>query len=280
MNTLNTGRVAALLVILLTTGPSITAATLTFHSRVQTLFGGREQDVSFSLRNAASTPVTDTVHYRLFQLSHRLIVPHGDGVEWNEVTLPADSGNPFAIRLAIPQVKARTRFKLALFAGDESRLGTVELIVLPDNLLAPLKALARRERVGLWDPGDRLRPTLEKLGIRPLNLATRWNAEDFTGDLLIAVHARDDRDRLNEKNATFAILKRRGVAVICLLQAPRPDLPLPLIAAGDARDGTLVYAPLREVAALATASAQLRLSQFIDFARSREPISLLNQYEE
>ena len=68
--------------------------------------------------------------------------------------------------------------------------------------------------------------------------------------------------------------------MLCLLANPRKDAPLPLIAAGSDRDGNLVYAALSEVAALETAAAQLRLSQLLEFTRSREPLSLLNQYED
>jgi len=278
-NFLQTNTLACLLLVA-SAALTNAAESLEFTTHHQVVFGGHRQSVSFTLRNATAAAVTETLHHRLFQLSHRLYAPVGDGVKWREITLPAKATRSLKLAIEIPAVKARTRFKLALFAGNESRLGVIEITALPDNLLDPLQSLAKRERVGLWDPADQLRPALEKLEIHPVKLVTRWNAEDFAGDLVIAVHAKSDRDRLEEKNATFAALKRRGRSVLCLLKDYRADLPLPLIATGDARDGTLVFAPLAEVAALESAAAQLRLSQLLEFARSRAPLTLLNQYEE
>lgn len=246
----------------------------------QVLFGGMPQEVRLRIENRSDANEQQSLQYRLFQLAHRLYAPLGPGVRWIEVDLPATAVRSQALQLDLPSVRAKTRFKLAIFGNNETRLGTVDLTVLPKDLLEPLKQLAGRNLIGLWDPEDHLRPALDKLEIQPVNLSTRWNVEDFAGDFIISVHGKKDRDRLDEKNASFAVLKRRGKSVLCLLADPRKDAPLPLIAAGSDRDGNLVYAALSEVAALETAAAQLRLSQFLEFTRSREPLSLLNQYED
>jgi len=179
----------------------------------------------------------------------------------------------------MPTVRATTGFKLVFFDGEANRLSDVDLTAHPKTLLDSLKSLIRLDKVGIWDAIGRLRADWIKAEIKPRNLETRWNAEDFSGELVIVTHGKRDRVGLDEKKTGIRRVIERGGNGLRLLSDPAEASPLPVIIAGSRGTGNLVVADLAEVADLSRADHQFRLAELITYCRSRRPLDLLHRFE-
>lgn len=242
------------------------------------VLGGVESGLELEIRGGESG-FDDVLQYRLFQRSHRLFVGVGEGVKWKKVAVGRNESQRHFLSLQIPTVRATTRFKLVFFDDKAKRLSDVDFTVHPKTLLDSFKSLIHQDKVGIWDAAGSLRSAWSEAEIKPRNLESRWNAEDFTGELLIVTHGKRDQVNLDEKKSGFRRVTQRGANVLLLLSDPAGTSPLPMIIAGSRGTGNLVVADLEAVADISRAEQQFRLAELVKFCRSRRPLDLLDQFE-
>lgn len=186
------------------------------------VFAGATRVIPIVWHNTRDVAVTAEVRPRLLQTSSATTMTIG---EWPWKKLQVLPGQTVLERatLDFPEVRAETRFLVQWMEGTNRIIGTTDVLVYPTNLLAELKSLAVEDHpVGLFDPGNTLKPLLKSLAVEFQDLEDTGIA-NFQGKLAILgpfklrEHVPSDMADRIEK------LARKGVPIVWLLPPPGPQ---------------------------------------------------------
>jgi hypothetical protein len=121
-----------------------------------------------------------------------------------------------------PSVRIPSRFLLRWQTGGGQVLGHSEVMVLPRAVLRELNELSGGKPIGLWDPGDRIRPALAEAGVLSLDLSTVEPSPQLCRFGLVA-----QKDNGDEDNSKLTVRLQRwlkaGVHLVWFKPQERDD---------------------------------------------------------
>jgi hypothetical protein len=153
------------------------------------LFGGTRGQIKVHLHNHGGQPIEIDARFRLLQLSSATAIPLSEA-PWKRIPMLADQTVVESFNFDLPSVRAETRFLVQWFDGTR-RIGSTPLHVYPTNLLSELGPISGPgSGLGLWDPGDELKPLLRMSGVAFVDLE-QDGLESFRGRLAIILSGPD-----------------------------------------------------------------------------------------
>jgi hypothetical protein len=186
----------------------------------QRVFAGESRAVSVRFHNPGAITVEADLRIQLYQTSTSTAAPLGD-TPWKRLQVLPGQTVLESAKLAFPDVKAETRFLVRWLAETNSLLGTTEVLVYPTRLLAEPKSLADAEALGVFDPGDQLKPSLRLAKVAFTDLEDAGIAT-FRGRLAIVGPFSTKTDLPFDLAQRVAEMARKGVAAVWLQPPPGP----------------------------------------------------------
>jgi hypothetical protein len=154
-------------------------------------------------------------------------------------------------------------------------LGLTEVLVYPTNLLAQLRTLAGGEPLGVFDPGNELKPLLRTQSVEFQDLVED-GTDKFHGKLAVFGPFASKQQMRENLADDIRALAKRGVAVVWLQPHSKPHAPLkPSFYTVRANAAAVVVAQAGMVLRLAdNPEAQLNLIRLAELALRPEPLDL------
>lgn len=238
------------------------------------VFAGAARSIAVSFQNHSDTVTEASLRLRLWQTSSEIAVNLWD-TPWKTLKLLPGQTILDVVQISFPPVKAETRFLIQWIEGASNVVGKTEVLVYPTNLLARLKTLAGDEPVGVFDPGEQLKPLVRSSTVEFQDLIED-GTDKFHGKLAIfGPFETKSQMRVSLKNEIRALAKR-GVAVVWLLPPPeKRALIKPSFYVVREAAGAVVVAAHGMVAQLAERpEAQLNLLRLAEQALHPTPLDL------
>jgi hypothetical protein len=242
----------------------------------QHVFGGTVQNINVVWHNAGDNTVRAEIATQLYQASSATVVPLNK-IVWKRLEILPQQTVLESAPLALPTVKAPTRFLVQWIVGTNQLSAPTDLLVYPTNLLNELKLLISGDEFGVFDPADRIKPLLRQSGIDFLDLGT-VPLEKFRGRLALLGPFESSGQMRDDLPASIRKMASAGVAVVWIQPPPRPGDELKpsfnVLAAGKA---AVVVVQPEMVASLCTnPQSRLNLVYFCKLALRPAPFSLPN----
>lgn len=243
-------------------------------SNPQAVFGGGMRTIEVRWYNAGRKTTNANIGVRLIQASSATAVV-SEPRTWKNVTILPGQTIVETAALDFPALRAETRFLTQWIEGASNVLGRTEVLVYPTNLLARLKTLAGEAPVGVFDPGDQLKPLLRSLAVEFQDLFED-GTDKFHGKLAIFGPFESKSQMRASLRDDVRALAKRGVAVVWLLPPPEKHAPLkPSFCVVREAEGAVVVAAHDMVAHLAERpEAQLNLLRLAEEALRPTPLTL------
>jgi hypothetical protein len=249
-------------------------ATLVAQAEPQKFFGGGPRPVSVIWRNSGDSTANVPISIRLYQTSSSTAIPLSE-THWKTLEILAGQTLLETATLDLPAVRAETRF-LVQWLQASNVLGSTEVWIYPTNQLDELRVLADGAPLGIFDPYNRLRPSLQAVNVDFADLETS-GSQAFSGRLAIfgpfesKAEVREDLARVIES------LARRGVSVVWIFPALEPILK-PSFYLVPIGKGVVVVAAHYLAARLdQSPESQLNLVELCRLALHPKPFSLPSQ---
>jgi hypothetical protein len=189
-----------------------TSLTVGCDPELPRLFGGARGQIEVRLSNHGSQPTEIEARYRLLQLSSATAVPWSEA-PWKRIPILAGQTLIESFALDLPSVRVETRFLVQWFDGTR-RFGSTPILVYPTNLLSELGSISGPNvDLGLWDPGDELKPLLLTLGVEFVDLE-QDGLEGFRGRLAIIRSSGPDPDGARPSAREIRSLIDKGVNLV------------------------------------------------------------------
>lgn len=190
----------------------------------QQVFAGGSRVIAVRLQNNLVTPVTVELRVRLLQATGATTAPLQE-MPWKQMQLLPGQTVLESVVLDFPPVRAETRFLLQWSEGASNIIGRTEVVVYPTNLLARLKTLAGDDPLGVFDPGDQLKPLLRTQGVEFQDLSEAGTDKFFGKLAIIGPFGSKSQMRASLRDEVRALAKR-GVAVVWLQPPVEKFAPL------------------------------------------------------
>lgn len=265
----------AVLVALALSASGVFAQTkLLPESHPQRVFGGGAQSIRVALKNEADRTAEFAVRLRLLQTTSATTAQLSD-VPWKQFQVLTGQTILESAMVNIPAVKAVTRFVIQWVTGSNQVFGVSEVLVYPTNLFARFKILAGAEPLGVFDPGNDLKPLLRAQEMEFQDLVED-GADKFHGRLAVFGPFTSRQPICDTLIDDIRALAKRGVAVVWLQPPPDSRTPLkPSFYTVRVGNGAVVVAQGELVSRLAEGpEAQLNLIRLAEAALHPEPLDL------
>jgi hypothetical protein len=199
------------------------------------VFAARPQNLRITLRNVGETTATSDVQTLLFQLSSATTLPIGKARPWKTIRILPGQTVLETLTLEFPAVRSASRFRVEL-----PGIGSMEVIVYPNDLLRRLNTLAGDQPLGVYDPDGQLKPLLKHAAIRMADfeieptdskLAVVWSSAAYLPDSIVSRVKTGMATvwiRPSAIPTTYAVHQGAGVVVVAPASTVRglPDSPL------------------------------------------------------
>src|SRR4051812_6835695 len=152
-------------------------------SEVPAVFSRDSYTITNRWHNDSNEAIDIAIRARLFQTSSSTAAPLSDFSEKRIRMLPGQTVLE-TFELTVPEIKGETLFLIQWLTGVNQVLGTARVLVYPTNLLTELRALVGIDGLGVFDPDNRIKPSLQALGILFVDLEVT-DVRDFRGRLLL-----------------------------------------------------------------------------------------------
>ena len=237
----------------------------------QRVLAGQSRPITARFHNAGATTAEAEIRIQLYQASATTAAPLGDA-PWKRLPILPGQTVLEAATLTFPDVRAETRFLVRWVAGTNHLLGTSEVLAYPTHLLAELKSLAAEEALGIFDPGNQLKPLLRLATVAFTDLEDAGIAT-FRGRLAIFGPFATQADMPTDLPSRVGEMVRKGVAAVWLQPPPGPhDKLQPSFYTLPLGTNAVVVAQASLVANLAESPrSQLNLLDLCRAALSPEP---------
>jgi len=238
------------------------------------VFGGGLRPIPLVWHNDAAQPFTGDIQARLLQTSSATVAPVSE-TPWKKLTVLPQQTVLESASFDFPVVRVETMFLIQWLEYTNRILGQTEVLVYPTNLLADLKPLAGNEPLGIFDPGNVLKPLLKSAQVDFADLEESSIA-DFRGRLAIIGPFATRQQQPGWLTERIKKLASKNVGIVWLLPPPAPYdrlqssfYPVP------SGTNAVIVVSAGLVAGLADQpSAQLRLLQLGRLALNPEPVAL------
>ena len=258
-------------------GPALGELQVVPTSEPLRVFAGTPRPLAVIWRNPGDVPISADVKIRLLQTTSATTTTFGEW-PWKKLqVLPGQTVTEVAT-LDFPAVQAETRFLIKWLEDGHRVLGTTEVLVYPTNILAELKSLAgERQAVGVFDPGNVLKPLLKFAGVEFEDLEA-LGFKTFHGTLAIIGPFASRQQMAGDLAERIEKLARKGAGVVWLYPPPGPhDKLQPSIQTLLLGAGAVVIGQALLVVDLANRpQTQLNLIDFCRRARDPQPPRLPN----
>ncbi len=217
-------------------------------------FSGSEIAVDARIENRGDAAVEAKFSTRLWQMSSATLVPLSEAQAWWSGRVEAGKSVDVIAKIALPECKAATRFRLQVLAADGTLAAKVDATAIPrDWLRGQFATLAAPP--ALYDPAERIAPAFAKLGIETAAVRATNDLANLRAPVAIVVSPKDQTQSL----AAAERLAARGVGVVFIDEVE------------TAEKGAMVRGVLAPGVDLAeSASAQFRLAQWLREALKRK----------
>ena len=186
----------------------------------QQVFSGDARTIAIRVRNEGNAPAAADLRSQLYQASATTAAPLGD-TPWKRLQILPGQTIVESATLNFPDVKAETRFLVRWLAGTNRVPGTTQVLVYPTNPLAELTSLAAQEALGVFDPGDQLKPLLRRATVAFTDLEDAGVAT-FRGKLAILGPFSKKMDVPPDLARRVEEMAGKGVAAVWLQPPPGP----------------------------------------------------------
>jgi len=241
----------------------------------QCVFAGDARKITVVFRNPGSEPAKVDLRARLYQTATATAVLTSE-CPWKELQVLAGQTVVESAPLVFPLVKAETPFLVQWMEGTHRVIGKTEALVYPTNLLAELKPLAdENQPIGVFDPGNVLKPLLRAVGVEFEDLADSGIAS-FHGKLAIIGPFTSREQMPGDLTERIEKLARKGIGVVWIQPPFGPhDKLKPSFYTVPSGTNVIVVAQSSLLANLAEQpQSQLRLLQLCRLALHPEPLAL------
>jgi hypothetical protein len=242
--------------------------------KAHAVFGGSTVDLELTFRNPDATAVRSELRAQIFQASSATVAPSSDS-RWKTLQVLPEQTVMETAALRFPVVQAETRFVVRWVDAGRQIIGTTDVHVHPTNLLARLGAVVGGEPIGVFDPGDQLKPLLRRVGVAVHDLFPTGGGE-FTGRL--AIFGPFAGSASGEEPATEEIRRwaKRGKACVWLQATDKSGLLRPSFQVVRLGRGTVMVAKSEMVSRLdVDPEAQLNLIHLAEYALQPARLDLL-----
>lgn len=265
---MNTG-----LLVLLGLCPAWAAAQLELlpDDQLQTVFSSEARRARVVFRNSGPRPIEVCLRTRLFQASSTTLMPLDEAQPWKTIRLLEEQTVIEHITVTLPAVRARTLFHVQWLDEKNAVLGRTILAAYPNDLLKPLKGIAREKRLGVLDMDEQLIPALKRAGVEFTDLRSGPGLDGFEGGVAIIFSK-----GVADLPARITARAKRGLSVVWILPTNRNATPLePSAWAVHPGLGTVVMAQPFTVATFDQSPlAQLNLVRFVEWALNPDTLRL------
>jgi hypothetical protein len=241
----------------------------------QAVFGGGKAPIQVMFHNSGDQTAASLMRCRLLQTTSATAVPVNE-MSWKKIQAqPGQTIVEFA-DLDFPDVKGETRFLIQWLEDTNRVIGSTEVWVHPTNVLTELKTLAGEEPLGVFDPGNELKPLLKALKVDFLELE-QAGLGVLSGRLAIVGPFQPQAQMPEGLANRIQTSARKGVAVVWIQPPPPQRLQTikPSFYTVQEGKGAVVIVQASLVAHLAERpEAQWNLLQFARMALRPEPVSL------
>ena len=188
------------------------------------VFASRPQNLRVTLRNVGDATATSDVQTLLFQLTPVIKIQLGKAHPWKRIKILPKQTVLETLPLEFPAVRSSSRFRVEL-----SGIGSMEVVVYPNNLLKKLNALAGEQPLGVYDPDGQLNPLLKQAAINiadfeteptDLKLAIVWSNATSLPDS-IASHVKTGMSAVWIRSSTIptTYAAHLGIGVVVVVPA-------------------------------------------------------------
>jgi hypothetical protein len=241
----------------------------------QRVFAGEARPVAVVWHNEGNQLYAGEIRTRMLQTSSATAVPVGE-TPWKQVQVLPGQTVLESVSLDFPAVKAETKFLVQWLDNTNRVIGKTEVLVYPTNLLAELKTLAGEDPpVGVFDPGNVLKPLLKKIKV-PFEDLQDSGVATFSGKLAILGPFESREQMPGDLAERMVKLAGKGAGVVWLRPPPEPHAKLkPTFYTVPVGSGAVVVAQATFVAKLTEdPQAQLNLLHCCRLAQKPEPLAL------
>lgn len=239
------------------------------------VFAGDGQTISCNWHNPGEQAVTVPIHARLYQTTTATAVRLSDA-PWKTLTVLPQQTVCETTTLGFPSVMAETRFLVQWWESTNHLLGTTEVWVYPTNLLAELKPLAGEgQAIGIFDPGNVLKPLLKSARVEFVNLEDSGIA-NFRGRLAVVGPFASRQQMPADLAERIGKLASKNAGVVWIQPPPAPSdrlKPTYYTVPSGTNAVVVVQASLLDQLA-AQPQSQLKLLQLCRLSQNPEPLSL------
>lgn len=244
----------------------------------QRLFAGMARNVSVIFSNPGNENFDASLRLRILQTTSATAVRIADS-PWKQLhVLPGQTVLETA-QLDFPSVNAETKFLVQWLAGTNHVIGTTTVLVSPTNLLAEMKPMLGTGVLGVLDPNNALKPSLQQSGIEFLDLS-EMALEDFSGRLAIIGPVRSKAQWREGLAQAVQKIATKGTVVVWIQPPPEPDDDIqPSFYVVPTGKGVVVIVQPELVADLpGNPRSQQNLIYFCKLALYPSPLHLPNSY--
>ena len=242
----------------------------------QRIIFGPAKSIPVMIRNAGNQNFDGEIGAQLWQTTSATAVCLGESVGKKFQSLHGQTVME-SVPLDFPAVKAGTKFLIQWLADSNLVIGQTEVLVYPTNLLNELKLLLNGEILGVLDANGALKPSLERNGIKFLDLE-ETALENFSGKLAI-LGSFQSRAQMREGLAqAVQRIARKGAAVVWIQPPPEPkdEIKPSFYVVPEGKGAVVIVQPDLVADFSENPTSQLNLIHFCKLALHPAPLPLPN----
>ncbi|HSU54703.1 MAG TPA: hypothetical protein VLT36_11645 [Candidatus Dormibacteraeota bacterium] len=249
--------------------PAFAGLELLPPSEPPSIFAGSSKAIPLLWRNGGDEILTSNLHFRMYQASSATAMPFMEA-PWKQLTVLPGQTVVESARLDFPTIKTETRFIVQWLDPTNRALGNSEVDVFPARLLSGLSTLAAPEGMGVYDPGNCMKPVLKDAGVDVVDLQ---QFAAFEGRLALFVPSSALTEPGEDVIERVKGLAKTTAAIVWIVPPRVPPAPLqPTFAILTLRKASIVLAQSSLVTNLAEdPRAQLKLVELARLALHPAP---------
>jgi hypothetical protein len=254
------------------------AIQLVPESETHHLFAGSNRIIEVKWKNDGTESATALIDAQIFAASSATVMPVST-IRWKRLEILPGQTVIEQVKINLPLVKGTTHFLIQWLENTNRVVGVTSVLVYPQDLLKELGKFAASHPVGVFDPGNELKPHLKENGVDFIDLSER-ELDTFRGELAIIgpFNATNDAQQVSAK----AVIKaaRRGAAVVWMQPSDSGEKLTPDFYVAAIGTGTVVVVQRKMLSDMAQSPlAQFRLIRLAETAIRRVAFNCLANTE-
>jgi hypothetical protein len=231
----------------------------------QFVFSGPGRVVQAAFFNPTAATVELPLRARLFQADSATLMPLGPPRDWKTLRLFAGQTALETASFSFPNLRVLTPVEIHWLDTSSRVLGQTTVWVCPPAILKALDRPGPDNEIGIFDPQNRLKPTLASLAVRFQDLEVGAGFDAFTGKLAIVGPFFSDKEMPRGLGPLLVRALKRPLTILCL--RPMPAQAVPNAYSTSKQAGVIAVADAQLVANLPNSpQAQINLLRCVSWA--------------